>query len=94
MTIAYSHNGKFLEAPTIWDSLSLPSLSGRNGYKFHIHVQRYTLIALPQTDTELAKWLETRWVAKGQYLESKKEEWASEPANKIDPAHQAMKMKI
>lgn len=93
MTIAYSHNNKFLEAPTIWDSLSLPSLSGKRGYRFHVHVQRYELANLPESDAELAKWLETRWIGKGQYLESKREEWARDPI-KIDPSHQAMKMKI
>ncbi|KAL3423977.1 acyltransferase [Phlyctema vagabunda] len=94
MTIAYSHCGRFLEAPTIWDSLSLPSLSGSNGYRFHVHVQKYALVDLPETDAELAKWLETRWIAKGQYLETKREAWAREPASRINPAHTAMKMKI
>jgi hypothetical protein len=30
---------------------------------------------LPATDEELAKWLETRWVEKGEWLDEKKEEW-------------------
>lgn len=76
MTIAYSRNNKFLEAPTIWESLSCAGLSGRRGYKFHVDVQRFALLDLPDSDEELAKWLETRWIAKGEFLEAKREEWA------------------
>ena len=76
MTIAYSHNNKFLEAPTIWESLSCGGLTEKRGYKFHVDVQRFALDTLPESDEELAKWLETRWIAKGEYLEEKREEWA------------------
>jgi hypothetical protein len=76
MTIAYEHNHKFLEAPTIWESLANGDLSGKKGYKFHVHVRRYILADLPETEAELAKWLETRWIEKGEYLEEKREEWA------------------
>ncbi|RDW84318.1 1-acyl-sn-glycerol-3-phosphate acyltransferase-2 [Coleophoma cylindrospora] len=93
MTIAYSHNNKFLEAPTIWESLSLDSLSGKRGHRFHVHARRFLLSELPETDAELAKWLETRWLEKGKYLESKREEWAREPI-KIDPSYQSMKIKM
>lgn len=31
---------------------------------------------LPESDAELAKWLETRWVKKGEWLEEKKASWA------------------
>ncbi|KAF8854483.1 hypothetical protein BDZ45DRAFT_747501 [Acephala macrosclerotiorum] len=76
MTIAYEHNHKFLEAPTIWESLANGGLSTKKGYKFHVHVRRYLLADLPESDAELAKWLETQWVEKGEYLEEKREEWA------------------
>lgn len=76
MTIAYSHNNKFLEAPTIWESLSLPDLSGEAGYRFHVHVERFELDELPVEDAAVADWLERRWVAKGEWLEGKREEWA------------------
>ncbi|KAH8592037.1 hypothetical protein B0O99DRAFT_654157 [Bisporella sp. PMI_857] len=66
ITIAYGHHGKFLSAPTIWESLSTNNLSGKGGYKFHVDVKRIPLTKLPQTDAELAKWLETRWIAKGE----------------------------
>merc|ERR1712093_943755 len=76
MTIAYEHNHKFLEAPTIWESLSCGGLSGKRGYKFHVHLRRFPLEDLPETEAELSKWLETRWVEKGEWLEEKKDEWA------------------
>lgn len=81
MAIAYEHNHKFQEAPTIWESISLDSLSSKRGYRFHVHVLRYPLNELPETDAELAKWLEKRWIEKGEYLESKKEEWARLPVS-------------
>lgn len=76
MTIAYSHQNKWHEAPTIWKSLSCGDLSGKRGYKFHVHAKRFPLDELPETDAELAKWLETRWIEKGEFLEEKREEWA------------------
>jgi hypothetical protein len=76
VTIAYEHNQKFLEAPEIWESLSCGSLSGKRGYKFHVNVKRIPIADLPESDAELAKWLETRWIEKGEYLEAKREEWA------------------
>ncbi|CAG8950883.1 hypothetical protein HYFRA_00003100 [Hymenoscyphus fraxineus] len=85
MTIAYGHGNKFLEAPTIWESLSRGDLSGKRGYKFHVHVKRIPLVDLPMDDAGLAKWLEKRWIEKGEYLEEKREEWARQPTsfNKI-----------
>ena len=76
MTIAYGHNNKFLDAPTIWESLSLDDLSGKRGYKFHVDVKRFLLEDLPEDDAGLAKWLERRWIEKGEFLEAKREEWA------------------
>ena len=43
ITIAYGHNNKFLEAPTIWKSLSCRDLSRKRGYKFHVDVKRILL---------------------------------------------------
>lgn len=76
ITIAYGHHDKFLEAPSIWESLSCGGLSGHRGYKFHVDVKRIPLEDLPGSDTELAKWLEIRWMEKGEYLDAKREEWA------------------
>jgi len=71
ITISYGHNDKFLEAPTIWESLSCGGLSKHRGYRFHVDVKRILVEDLPQTDAELAKWLEKRWIAKGEFLEAK-----------------------
>jgi hypothetical protein len=76
MTIVYEHNNKFLNAPTIWESLSRDDLSGKRGYKFHVEVKRIPMEELPLDDAGLAKWLETRWIEKGNFLEAKRVEWA------------------
>jgi 1-acyl-sn-glycerol-3-phosphate acyltransferase len=76
ITIAYGHNNKFHEAPTIWESISRGDLSRNRGYKFHVDVKRIPLEELPESDAELAKWLETRWIEKGEYLDAKRQEWA------------------
>jgi len=76
ITISYGHNDKFLEAPTIWESLSCGGLSKHRGYRFHVDVKRILVEDLPQTDAELAKWLEKRWIAKGEFLEAKRVEWS------------------
>jgi hypothetical protein len=76
MTIAYGHHDKFLEAPTIWESLSCGDLSGKRGYKFHVDVKRIPLEDLPESDADLSKWLETRWMEKGDFLEKKRVEWS------------------
>lgn len=74
-TIAYEHNGKFLDAPSMWDTLRLPGLTRTHGYKFHVHARRFPIEDLPTTDEELAKWLEKVWVEKGEFLDKKKAEW-------------------
>ncbi|TVY21440.1 1-acyl-sn-glycerol-3-phosphate acyltransferase delta [Lachnellula arida] len=76
MTIAYEHHHKFLQAPTIWESICCGDLSGKRGYKFHVDVKRIPLDELPEDDAGLSKWLETRWIEKGEFLEAKREEWA------------------
>lgn len=75
LTIAYSHKNKFLEAPTMWETLSKAGLSDA-GYKFEVHAERFELASLPETDAELAQWLEDRWMAKGEWLEEKRTAWA------------------
>lgn len=79
LAIAYQKGSEFLTPPTMWETLSVPRLSGQKdgeGYRFHVHVRRFPLIELPTTDDELAKWLEARWVEKGAWLEEKRLEWA------------------
>ncbi|KAI1473436.1 hypothetical protein K445DRAFT_24168 [Daldinia sp. EC12] len=76
-TIAYQHKNMFHAAPNMWETLRLPGLSDYQGYRFHVHVRRFPLEELPYKDEELAKWLEHRWVEKGQWLDALKTEWAS-----------------
>ncbi|EFY86832.1 hypothetical protein J3459_017336 [Metarhizium acridum] len=75
--IAYQCDGIFLDAPCMWDTLSVPSLSTKHHYKFHVHARRFSLETLPESDEDLAQWLEQRWVEKGEWLESLKQTWAA-----------------
>ncbi|KAJ2903810.1 acyltransferase [Zalerion maritima] len=74
----------FQEAPTMWETLSKPNISaggggGGGGYKFHANAKRYLMEDLPKGDDEkLAKWLEDRWVEKGEWLEGMKDPGAKE----------------
>lgn len=68
LTIAYAHQGRFMEAPSFWESLSQPFLD--QDWRFHVHVDRFEIADLMgKSDTELANWLETRWMAKSKRLE-------------------------
>ncbi|KAG7143305.1 Lysocardiolipin acyltransferase 1 like protein [Verticillium longisporum] len=80
LTIAYQHGDEWHAEPTMWDTLSVPGLSDRLGYHFHVHVRRFPLESLPEKDEDLAKWLEERWVEKGEWLEEKRVEWAATEA--------------
>lgn len=81
VTIAYARGKEFLAAPSILESLTTPDLAKR--YQFHVHVERIPLEDLPQSDTDLALWLEQRWLQKGEKLEILKKDllhgrsWAS-----------------
>ena len=79
MTIAYQRGAEFMAAPDMLDSLILGKLSQRHKYRFHVHVRRFELRDLPETDLELAKWLEQRWLEKGEWLAEQKERWAKAP---------------
>jgi len=76
ITIAYSRKNKFLEAPTIWETLSLPDLTNKQKFNFHVYVRRFPLEDLPHEDVGLAQWLENRWIEKGEWLEGKRDEWS------------------
>ncbi|MCJ1315502.1 hypothetical protein MMC15_000822 [Xylographa vitiligo] len=74
LTIAYaekrpssSEKWAFLTAPDMWQSLSEPRLNTR--WKFHVHVERYPLKILPETEEGLKQWLEDKWIEKGVRLE-------------------------
>jgi hypothetical protein len=71
MTVAYARRNTFMQAPSFWETISSGDL-GRAGYKFYVSVDRFELKELPQTDEELARWLEDRWIQKGEKLEKLK----------------------
>ena len=69
LTIAYAHKGRFLEAPTMWDTLSRPNLD--RDFQFYVHADRFDIQDFAdKSDTELAQWLEDRWMVKSRKLES------------------------
>lgn len=79
LTVAYQKGGRWQAAPAFWDTLSMPGLSsGSAGYRFEVHVRRWPMEELPTDEGELAKWIEARWVEKGEWLEQKRVEWATE----------------
>lgn len=86
LTIAYEHDGHFGAAPSMWDTMRLPNLSGKGngtgqggrGYRFHVHARRFPVADLPETDEGLASFLEKLWMEKGEFLEAKRKEWQLE----------------
>lgn len=68
VTIAYARKDQFMNPPTFFQTLVTPHLD--RTWRFYVHVDRYPIEELPTTDEELAKWLETRWMEKGERLES------------------------
>ncbi|TKA75141.1 hypothetical protein B0A49_05298 [Cryomyces minteri] len=71
VTLAYAEGNKFMAAPTFRQTLFVPNLS--KTWDFYVHVDRYPLDELPDTDEDLALWLEGRWVEKDARLESLRE---------------------
>jgi hypothetical protein len=68
LTIAYAHQERFMEATSFWESVAEPHSD--QDWRFHVHVDRFEIADLMgKSDTELAKWLETRWMAKSKRLE-------------------------
>ncbi|PNS17102.1 hypothetical protein CAC42_3837 [Sphaceloma murrayae] len=68
VTIAYAQGNKFLSPPSFLETISTADLG--NKYKMYVHVDRHELASLPESAEELAKWLEDRWMEKGDRLES------------------------
>ena len=90
MTLAYAKGGKvFQNPPSFRQTLMQPNLD--RDWRFYVHVQRHELSKLPREDHELAKWLEDRWVEKGECLERLNKRlaqnlpWEGEPSSaKLD----------
>jgi len=94
LTVAYQRGRDWLVAPNFWHALSGPHLSepeerGGGGYRFHVHSRRYPIEELPRDEAGLAKWLERRWLEKGEWLEKKRIQWAVEGQRAADMAGSA-----
>ncbi|KAI5370942.1 Putative phospholipid/glycerol acyltransferase [Septoria linicola] len=75
ITILYMRGDSiFQKPPSFWQTLSQPRLSEK--WKIYVHVNRHALDELPMTDEDLTRWLEDRWVEKGERLESWRQELA------------------
>ena len=83
MTIAYAHGSNFMQAPSFWQTISTVDLA-KQRYNFYIHDDRYDTNELPKSEEGLRKWLEERWIKKGERLEmlrdklARGEEWEEE----------------
>ncbi|KAF2212166.1 hypothetical protein CERZMDRAFT_29959, partial [Cercospora zeae-maydis SCOH1-5] len=75
VTIAYAYHPagaaggrrEFQRPPTFWQTLSQPKLHRQS--TLYVHVARHAIEDLPHSDADLARWLEDRWVEKGERLE-------------------------
>ncbi|PFH63316.1 hypothetical protein XA68_13773 [Ophiocordyceps unilateralis] len=85
LSISYQHKNRFQSAPTMWETLSVPQLSPRHGFKFHVHARRFPIESLPDTDDGLACWLEERWLEKGEWLEARRKQWLAQ-ADTVSPS--------
>ncbi|KIX01858.1 uncharacterized protein Z518_09585 [Rhinocladiella mackenziei CBS 650.93] len=71
LTLAYAHQGRFFEAPEMWETLSRGDLN--KDWRFHVHAERFDIAELAgKSDEELASWLEGRWMAKSALLQELK----------------------
>lgn len=72
VTIAYARltvdgNVIFQHPPSFIETIRNPRLDEQ--WKFYVHVERFPICKLPDSDEGLALWLENRWVEKGERLE-------------------------
>lgn len=66
VTISYAKGDKFMAPPSFFETIFQPNLAHK--YKLYVHVRRFELKTLPSTDSEIAQWLEGRWIEKGKRL--------------------------
>jgi len=57
----------FQSPPTFAQSLFHPDIASR--WRTLVHVRRFEISSLPESEAELRAWLEERWVEKGEILE-------------------------
>ncbi|KAG8629421.1 hypothetical protein KVT40_003286 [Elsinoe batatas] len=70
VTIAYAKGNQFMAPPSFLETVNTPNLGKK--YKMYVHVDRHEIATLPESSEDLAKWLEQRWVEKGDRLEAVK----------------------
>lgn len=75
LTIAYYHYQRgFGATPSLTDYLT-----GRlNEYRFRVHVDRYSMDQVPESDADISKWLVGLYEAKNVRLAQWKSEWDAE----------------
>jgi hypothetical protein len=89
LTIAYAHEGRFMEAPEMWQTISERDMN--QNWRFRVHAERFAIETLAdKSEVELAQWLEDRWMAKSrklQELQQALEEgkaWSTEGDDKVE----------
>lgn len=70
VTIAYAKGTKFMSPPSFIQTVSHSNLG--DSWKMYVHVNRHEISSLPSSSDGLAKWLEDRWIEKGERLDSLK----------------------
>lgn len=68
----YNTEKGFGVRPSLW-RIHSHTLAGH--YAAHVHVRRYLISDLPETDEELSKWVQARFVEKDATLEVLREDW-------------------
>lgn len=56
-----------MSPPHFFQTLYQPNLD--RTWQMYVHAERHELTSLPESDEELASWLEARWMEKGDKLE-------------------------
>lgn len=75
LTIAYYHYKRgFGATPSLGDYL----LGRLNEYQFRVHVDRYSMDLVPETDSDISKWLLKLYEQKNVTLSKWKQEWDAE----------------
>ncbi|KAF2724871.1 hypothetical protein K431DRAFT_281347 [Polychaeton citri CBS 116435] len=72
LTIAYANGKKFMVPPSFLTSITVPDLV-KAGWRFWVHVERFSIEDLPKDEEKLGMWLEERWIEKGERLEGLRE---------------------
>ena len=77
LTMAYRdvETGQIQRAPTPIQTLGHADLRGR--YQFHLHVRRFAVADLPDTEAGIKRWLEERWAAKDDLLKAMAIDWTN-----------------